>query len=183
MGSNQAKCYYAKMVATTYTRVAVYVGVVVALAAVVAASESAIRTERDVALIDNNADVGKGRILGQVSTTTLWSISVSTSTVFFTCASGHAPAVVCAGRRKKRRININENFHDNVNPEITGSMDNVEKEQEQELKKSEKLYGFTVWTAVTASSTVVVRTTNTASTVRVSFYCSAALLSANALCG
>jgi len=165
---------------------AVFLGLVLALATLVASEEPkgpspSIRTERDVPIADNNAKLG--RILGQVSTTTLWSISVSTSTVFYTCASGHTPATVCAGRRKKRRINIAENFDDNVNPELTGSMDNVEKEQEQELKKSEKLYGFTVWTAVTASSTVIVRTTNTASTVRVSFYCSAALLSANAACG
>jgi len=171
---------------------AVFLGLVLALVTVVAAEEpksrvdgaepsSAIRSERDVAILDNNAKVG--RILGQVSTTTLWSISVSTSTVFFTCASGHLATAACAGRRKKRRINMPENFQDNVNPELGGSMANVEKEQEQELKKSEKLYGFTVWTAVTASSTVIVFTTNTASSVRVSFYCSAALLSANALCG
>merc|ERR1712179_405919 len=121
--------------------------------------------------------IGRGRILGQVSTTTLWSISVSTSTVHFSCLSGISSNIVCNGRRKRRMArNIIANIVDNVNPGITSSLENVnEKEQEKDLEKSEKLFGFTVWTAVTASSTVTVFSTNTASTIRMSYYCTAAL--------
>lgn len=119
----------------------------------------------------------EGRILGNVRTTTLWAISVSTSTGFLSCLSGITTTTACNGKRKKRQTNI-AYIPDNYDPEISGSLANdaiQEKEQELEADRSGKIYGFTVWTAVTQSTTVTVFSTNSASTVRLSFYCSAAL--------
>merc|ERR1711909_100450 len=141
-------------------------------------SDATERDERGIAMVDTNQEIGRGRILGQVSTTTLWSVSVSTSTVHFSCLSGISTQIACGGRRRKRRMTRKtiQNIVDNVNPAITSSFENInEKEQEKDLEKSEKLFGFTVWTAVTASSTVTVFSTNTASTIRMSYYCTAAL--------
>merc|ERR1711962_1782658 len=130
-------------------------------------------------------DVAEGRLLGSVRTTTLWAISVSTSTQFLSCRSGIDTAV-CDGRRKRRRsVNI-EYMRDNNDADISGSIDSHQKREVQELEadRSGKLYGFTVWTAVTQSTTVTVLTTNTDTTVRLSFYCSAALADVPAIsCG
>merc|ERR1711962_331469 len=139
-------------------------------------NQGADRVERDVA---------EGRLLGSVRTTTLWAISVSTSTQFLSCRSGIDTAV-CDGRRKRRRsVNI-EYMRDNNDADISGSIDSHQKREVQELEadRSGKLYRFTVWTAVTQSTTVTVLTTNTDTTVRLSFYCSAALADVPAIsCG
>ncbi|CAL4196887.1 unnamed protein product, partial [Meganyctiphanes norvegica] len=129
---------------------------------------------------------GSGRILGQVATTTLWDVSVATSTVFFRCISGDQSAAACAGRKKRKRRTINiEYTDDNVKRDLSSSLDTNRKGKEQELnlEKSEKLYGFTVWTAVTVASTVTVLTTNTETTIRLSFYCFAAFDDIPTTCG
>merc|ERR1711942_11736 len=149
-----------------------------------AESEVNDRAERDLRAIKAEGKNAEGRLLGSVRTTTLWAISVSTSTQFLSCLSGTATTTACNGKRRRRKSLSIEHVGDDTKT-LSGSIAPQPGVHEVlESDRSGKLYGFTVWTAVTQSTTVTVFSTNDATTVTLSFYCSNALASMPSLsCG
>ncbi|XP_047495439.1 uncharacterized protein LOC125043387 [Penaeus chinensis] len=109
------------------------------------------------------------------STTTYTIVSASTSTVFFSCLSGSYTALICKGRKKKsiRPMPDLESISSDVS--LDSSSDSAGPpaiERDDDPTTSEKL-GYTVWTVAKTTTTVTVRYTNTASTIKISYYCGA----------
>ncbi|XP_042873285.1 uncharacterized protein LOC122253923 [Penaeus japonicus] len=118
----------------------------------------------------------KRYLFGTVSTTTYSLVSVSTSTVYFSCLSGTFTQRVCQGRNAKRkRKSLVENVND-VQDAMLLDSSGGEKGAEPDPDFSQddgdvERLGFTVWTTSKTTSTVTVIYTNTASTVKISYYC------------
>ncbi|KAK7076178.1 hypothetical protein SK128_016677 [Halocaridina rubra] len=121
-------------------------------------------------------DRNSARLLATYATTTYTVITAKTSTVYFSCLSGTA-ATVCGGRGGRRRkrflkdIPIEEQtYNDEI--QLEGSSAKV---GEDVLTKSgndkNARFGITIWTTTKTTSSVTVFYTNTASTLRLSYYC------------
>ncbi|XP_037790068.1 uncharacterized protein LOC119585495 [Penaeus monodon] len=108
------------------------------------------------------------------STTTYTVVSASTSTVFFSCLSGSYTALICNGRKKKsiRAMPDLESVSSDVSLDPSESVDPLAIERDDDPATSEK-FGYTVWTVAKTTTTVTVRYTNTATTVKISYYCGA----------
>ncbi|CAL4121664.1 unnamed protein product [Meganyctiphanes norvegica] len=107
-------------------------------------------------------------------------VSLSTSTVFFSCLSGLDSSKTCGGRRKKR--SKLPNLTDFNQPEIESSRDETRHGGEEVTK--DRFIGFFTSSLYTSTSTRTVLYTNTASTIRLSYYCSVASINVPpATCG
>ncbi|XP_042873276.1 uncharacterized protein LOC122253915 [Penaeus japonicus] len=113
-------------------------------------------------------------LFGTVRTTTYTVVSASSSTVFYSCLSGSYTALICQGRKKKSLRKIEEVDGLEDMPLDASSDASVEPllEKDVDSKDTQKI-GFTVWTTSKTTTTVTVLYTNTASTIRISYYCGA----------
>ncbi|XP_063592248.1 uncharacterized protein LOC134769450 [Penaeus indicus] len=141
----------------------VYFAVALALAA--AASGEEVKSARNDFL----------SVFAVQSTTTYTIVSASTSTVFFSCLSGSYTALICQGRKKKsiRAMPDLDSISSDVFLDTSSdSAGSPAIERDDDPTNSEK-FGYTVWTVAKTTTTVTVRYTNTASTIKISYYCGA----------
>ncbi|XP_018021966.1 uncharacterized protein LOC108678129 isoform X2 [Hyalella azteca] len=122
---------------------------------------------------------------GSYRTITRTGVSLLTSTVPVTCFSG-LTAALCLGR-KRRRVFLDGQLPDQKmnfmsTPEAAGKNDksttlDSSQEESNEAAVDEENDGrfvgglYTIWNSSTTSTTVTVRYTDTATTVKVSYYC------------
>ncbi|XP_027213290.2 uncharacterized protein [Penaeus vannamei] len=141
--------------------------VAVALAAAAAGEES--KRERN-----NFLDV-----FAVQSTTTYTVISASTSTVFYSCLSGSYTALICKGRKRKST----RAFRNLDSIDGDASLDSISLDSSSDAmgpaatdrddSVAANRFGYTVWTTSKTTSTVTLLYTNTASTIKISYYCDA----------
>merc|ERR1712142_845350 len=109
--------------------------------------------------------------MGTYTTTTYTAVSLSTSTVYASCYSG-THTILCTGRKKglrqKRKI-----ADDLMTPEegLQSSQAEGGKEGDDAVLSNDDRLNFTVWTTTKTTTSVTVMYTNTASTIRISYYC------------
>ncbi|CAL4063805.1 unnamed protein product [Meganyctiphanes norvegica] len=114
-----------------------------------------------------------GRVLfgaSPYSTTTYTVVSVSTSTAFYKCYSGIVTTKTCTGRRKKRQIITKDLEHSESSPAIESSKNEM-AEIVKSVEPKDRLIGFTVWTTAMTTTSVTIISTDTATTIRMSFAC------------
>ncbi|XP_050727022.1 uncharacterized protein LOC127003983 [Eriocheir sinensis] len=120
-------------------------------------------------------------IFGPRSITTYTAVSVTTSTAFLTCLSGTNDNV-CQGRRKKRSVRLMQDISKREGESTSLSTSLIEeadtvvaptgstKKAEGDSQGDEKLI-FTVWTTARITTSITLVSTDTNTTIRVSFYC------------
>ncbi|XP_042870889.1 uncharacterized protein LOC122252440 [Penaeus japonicus] len=124
-------------------------------------------------------DKDAGRFFfGNYQTSTLTVVQASTSTVFLSCLSTINTAATCSGKRKKRTIATNKDndIKDMADIQLDSSANSEVRVERSEPSENQKL-GFTIWTTAKTTTTVTILSTNTATTIRLSYGCSAGAVS------
>ncbi|CAL4063804.1 unnamed protein product [Meganyctiphanes norvegica] len=126
---------------------------------------------------------GDGRVLfgaAPYSTTTYTVVSVSTSTANYICYSGIVTNKICKGRRKRNIITGEKRLiRDLEHFESSSAIESTKNEMAESVKPSigksvepeDRLIGFTVWTTALTTTSVTTISTDTATTIRMSFAC------------
>lgn len=169
-------------------------------------SEGRIRKGREVASEDGDTDQSHKELVGEATektqhiedarqkeklfffgsyrTMTHIIVTYDTTTVPLFCLSGTATVPCPAGRRKRQVFPITFKEEQFASDIIDGSQ-NQESAADPlpgDLEDGGKKF-FTIWTKVLTTTTLTSTTTNTASTVTLSYYCTAGSLSIPPLCG
>ncbi|XP_042208755.1 uncharacterized protein LOC121857013 [Homarus americanus] len=168
---------------------------VVAVAMAVAAAQETQQPDRlPVALVALSDEGGveqpltsaeeKNKFLfGSYSSTVYTVVSASTSTVFYSCNSGTDGDVVCSGRRKRKQLGLNRELNQkdedlvDLQDSLGADTLNEDEEENKAVSGASDKFAFTVWTTSKTTTSITVFYTNTATTVRVSYYCVAGLMS------
>ncbi|CAL4108757.1 unnamed protein product, partial [Meganyctiphanes norvegica] len=126
----------------------------------------------------NNA----AKFFASVGTQILTIYSLTTSTVYFTCLSGISANALCKGKRKKRTLPTKLDILDSgVIQTLESSHGNpisLAAEEFTANKKDVSKVLVPLWSTSKTTSTVTVLYTATASTLKLSYYCSVARLTA-----
>ncbi|CAL4121663.1 unnamed protein product [Meganyctiphanes norvegica] len=140
---------------------------------------------------DEFMDIRQKFLLGTSSTTTYTVVSAATSTVYHSCLSGISSSALCTGRRKKRsniikKIDLLNRplLEDLASSTLQESMSEAWTREARSDGSEQGRFGFTVWTPTKLTTSVTVLYTNTSSTIRLSYFCSAAFVESPAAgCG
>ncbi|KAF2357969.1 hypothetical protein FHG87_011272 [Trinorchestia longiramus] len=120
---------------------------------------------------------------GSLHTQTHIIVTFSTTTVPQFCLLGTAETACLVGRRKKRRSLPIALHGDEMQDEIESSVSVAGSGGDvREVEDGGKKF-FTVWTKFLTTTTLTTTTTNTASTISLSYYCTAGSISLPANCG
>merc|ERR1712198_184250 len=115
-------------------------------------------------------------LFGSYKTTTYTVVSASTSTVYYSCLSGTYSALICKGRKRKS-VRGMKDLSTPVEDMMLDSSGDAGSEDVKQLdnntNNSNQKFGFTVWTTSKTTTSITVMYTNTASTLRISYYCAA----------
>merc|ERR1712198_830187 len=114
-------------------------------------------------------------LFGSYKTTTY--TVVSASTVYYSCLSGTYSALICKGRKRKsvRGMKDLSTPVEDMMLDSSGDAgsDNVKQLDNNNTNNNDQKFGFTVWTTSKTTTSITVMYTNTASTLRISYYCAA----------
>ncbi|XP_018021948.1 uncharacterized protein LOC108678113 [Hyalella azteca] len=146
-----------------------------------------IPSSNETKIVESRTDASSAKekfFFGSFRTQTHIIVTYSTSTVPLYCLLGTATSACTVGRRRRKRQSVpisllaNE-MQDRVESSLSGF---DSKGQMREVVDGGKKF-FTVWTKFLTTTTLTTTATNTASTISLSYYCTAGSISLPANCG